>query len=257
LATITLLLILSNAGMGFAVIYGELRSAGIKRCGSIDSSAYQSGLAFNPDGYRSYYVRSECFQRVAVEFRDERLCSQVQERWSLFSSSWGYSKSNCQKLVRDGIAADRKALEEKKSRYLQSPVRLRDFRIEPNGNGRDFDIIPSFSGERADGYSLRFDILIGLSNSQSVLLHSSGYYIDVNSNLRLYVRQQDIRARFPQFALNHVYVVRANLVLSIGIGGQRGKWSDEFIENVFPAKDRTQIMAKEISFRISPKAAGN
>jgi len=30
-----------------------------------------------------------------------------------------------------------------------------------------------------------------------VLLHSSGYYLDANSNLRIYVRLADIRERFP------------------------------------------------------------
>jgi len=248
IAALALLMVLSNAGLAFSVTYGELRSAGIKRCESIDASEHRSGLSFNPDGYRSYYVRSECFQRVAVEFRDERLCSQVKERRSIFSSSWGYSKVNCQKLAREGIAADRKILEDKKSRYLQGPVRLRNFHIEANGNGRDFDIIPSFVGEPADGYSLRFDILVAQSTSQTALLHSAGYHIDGSSNLRIYVRQEDIRTRFPQFALNHLYIVRASLVLSIGIGDQRGKWSDEFIEKIFPAKERTQIMAKEIRF---------
>ena len=237
-----------NAGFAFGVSYGELRSAGVKRCEAIDPSQYQTGMAFNPDGYRSYYVRSECFQRVAVEFRDERLCSQVKERWSLLSSSWGYSQANCQKLAREGLAADRKVLEEKRQRYLQGPVRLRDFRIEPNGNGRDFDIIPSFLGETVDGYSLRFEILISPPTSQTALLHASGYHIDGSSNLRIYVRQTDIRNRFPQFELNHPYIVRASLVLSIGIGGLQGKQSDEFIEKYFPAKQRTQVMDKEIKF---------
>jgi len=248
LAAVTLWTILTLAGPAFAVTYQELRSAGIKRCEAINASDYQSGLMFNPDGYRSFYVRSECFQKVAVEFRDEQLCARVRERWSLLSSSWGYSKSHCQKLVRDGIAADRKTLEDKKNRYLQSPVRLRDFRIEANGNGRDFNVVPSFVGEGADGYSLRLEILAAPPKSESVLLHSSGYHIDGNSNLNLYIRQEDIRQRFPQFALNHPYIVRASLVLSIGIGGQSGKWSDEFIEKLFPAKERTQIMEKEIRF---------
>ena len=248
LLVLALLTVLSNASWAFGVTYDDLRSAGTKRCESIDASENQSGLAFNPDGYRSYYVASQCFQRVAVEFRDERLCAPVKERRSLFSSSWGYSKANCQKLVREGIAADRKILEDQKSRYLQGPVRLRDFRIEANGNGRDFDIIPSFVGAAADGYSLRFDILVSQSTAQTALLHASGYHIDGSSNLRIYIRQEDIRKRFPQFALNHPYIVRASLVLSIGIGGQSGKWSDEFIEKIFPAKARTQIMEKEIQF---------
>jgi hypothetical protein len=150
--------------------------------------------------------------------------------------------------VREGSAADRKSLEEKKSRYTQAPVRLSDFRIEPNGNGRDFDIIPSFVGERADGYALSFDILVSQSPAQTALLHASGYHIGGQSNLRIYVRQQDIRGRLPQFSLGHPYRVRATLTLSIGIGGQAGKWSDEFIESVFPMKERTQIMEKEIRF---------
>lgn len=248
IAALALLMVLSNAGLAFGVTYGELRSAGVKRCESIAASENQSGLAFNPDGYRSYYVRSQCFQRVAVEFRDERLCSQVKERRSLFSSSWGCSKANWQKLVREGIAAGRKILEDQKSRYLQEPVRLRDFHIEANGNGRDFDIIPSFVGAAADGYSLCFDILVSQSTAQTALLHASGYHIDGSSNLRIYVRQEDIHKRFPKFALIHPYIVRASLVLSIGIGDQRGKWSDEFIEKIFPAKARTQIMEKEIRF---------
>lgn len=248
IAALALLMVLSNAGLAFSVTYGELRSAGVKRCESIDASEYQSGLSFNPDGYRSYYVSSECFQRVAVEFRDERLCSQVKERRSLFSSSWGYSKANWQKLVREGIAADREILEDKRSRYLQGPVRLRDFLIEANGNGRDFDIIPSFVGEPADGYSLRFDILVSQSTSQTALLHSSGYHIDGSSNLRIYVRQEDVAKRFPKFARNYPYIVRASLVLSIGLGEQGGKWSDEFIEKIFPARELTQIMEREIRF---------
>jgi hypothetical protein len=241
-------MVLASVASALANNYDELKSAALKRCESIDPTAYQSGLAFNPDGYRSFYLRSECFQKVAIEFRAESLYSQVIERRSVFSSSWGYSKANCQKLVVAGIGADRKALEEKRSGYLKGAIRLGDFRIERNGNGRDFDIIPSFVGAAADGYSLRFDIVLSPSNSQAVLLHASGYHIDGNSNLRIYVRQEDIRARFQQFALNQPYSVRASLVLAIGNGGQSGKWSDEFIDKIFPAKERTQIMEKEISF---------
>jgi hypothetical protein len=245
---ITLGVVLLKAGFAFSVSYGELRTAGIRRCEAIDPSQHQTGLALNPDGYRSYYMRSECFQKVAVEFRDEGLCTQVRERWAPFSSSWGYSKANCQKLVREGTAADGKILDNKKRRYLLGPVRLRDFRIEPNGNGRDFDIIPFFLGEVADGYLLRFEILVPPPSSQTALLHSSGYHIDGSSRLRIYVRQADIRKGFPQFALNDLYTVRASLMLAIGIGGPQGKWSDEFIEKNFPERQRTQILEKEIRF---------
>ncbi|HMA80412.1 MAG TPA: hypothetical protein VKR81_05960, partial [Candidatus Binatia bacterium] len=44
---------LVNATTVFSASYDELRSAGVKSCQAIDPAAYQSGLLFNPDGYRS------------------------------------------------------------------------------------------------------------------------------------------------------------------------------------------------------------
>jgi len=232
----------------FAASYDELRAAAAKNCRAIDPAEYQSGLFFNPDGYRSYYVRSECFQRNAVQFRDAALCAEVKQRPSLFSSSWGYSSARCRELVAEGIAADRKILEEIKRQYLQGPMHLRDFRIERNGNGRDFDIIPSFTGSYAHGHTLRFEIVRADTGQESVLLHSSGYYVDDNSNLRIFVRQEEIRARFSEFALGRAYRVRATMVLDVGNGGQAGIWSDAFIERVFSMRERAQSITREIRF---------
>jgi hypothetical protein len=61
--------------------------AALKQCQAIDPADYQSGLFFNPDGYRSYYVRSEYFQKTAVQFRDDALCADVRERSSLLSDA--------------------------------------------------------------------------------------------------------------------------------------------------------------------------
>jgi hypothetical protein len=69
--------------------YDTARTAAVSKCEAINPSEHQSGLLFNPDGYRSYYVRSECLQRTAVQFRDDTLCARVRQRRSLFSSSWG------------------------------------------------------------------------------------------------------------------------------------------------------------------------
>ena len=147
------------ASILFAADYSQLRATAIKKCEAIAPAEYQSGLFFNPDGYRSYYVRSECFQRTAVQFRDDTLCSNVKRRYSILSSSWGYSQENCRKLVAEGIAADRDSLEKVKREYRLNPVRLRDFRVERNGNGHDFDIIPSFTGSYGHGYVLRLEVL--------------------------------------------------------------------------------------------------
>ena len=126
-------------------------------------------------------------------------------------------------------------------------MRLRDFRVERNGNGRDFDIIPTFSGDYGHGHSLRFG-MIHPATGPEILLHSSGYYIDGNSNLRIFLRQDEIRKRFPDFALNRLYLVRTTIVFDVGNGGLARLWSDGFIERVFPMRERSQSLEREVRF---------
>lgn len=239
-------LLLSPAAV-FPATYEDQKQAAVKTCRAIDPSEYQSGLIFNPDGHRSYYVRSECFQRAAVRFRDRALCREVKERRSLFSSSWGYSPARCRALVEAGMAADRKTLEEIKEKYSRGAVRLRDFRVERNGNGRDFDILPSFEGDYGHGHTLRFE-LIPSPGKSAVLFHSAGYYIDGASNLRIFVTQEEIRRRFAEFAFDRPYDVRATLIFEIGNGGPSGLWSDAFIEQVFPQRQRSQSLERRVRF---------
>ena len=228
-----------------AASYDELKAAALKQCQAVDPGAYQSGLLFNPEGYRSFYLRSECLQKIAVEFRDPSLCAQVKERPSLLSSSWGYSSAQCAKLVRGGIAADERALAEMKESYRQGAVRLSDFRVEKNGNGRDFDLIPSFAGNYAHGYVLRFEIVTG---NQIVLVHSAGYYLDGRNNLRIFLRQEEIRSRFAAFIPGQIYTMRATSIFDTGNGGQAGRWSEPFIERVFPLRERSQSIDREVRF---------
>jgi hypothetical protein len=228
--------------------YDELRAASVRTCDGIDPAASQSGLYFNPDGYRSYFVRSQCFQQAAVNFRDDTLCDKVKQRRSLLSSSWGYSASQCRTLVADGIAADRRSLEDLKRQYLKGAITLRDFRIERNGNGRDFDIIPAFGGENAAGYTLTFAIAQARGGPAPILLHSSGYYLDGRANLRIFVRGDDIVRRVPGFAPGGRYSVQATLTLTVPTGTGDVRWTDAFIDRVFPARERSQSMTQEIEF---------
>lgn len=228
--------------------YAEQRSAAVTRCEAIDPAEYQSGLLFNPDGYRSFYARSACLQKAAVMFRDESLCARVRQRRSLFSSSWGYSGKRCRQLVAEGAAADRKALEETRSRYREGAVSLRDFRIERNGNGRDFDIIPSFDPGYAHGYRLRFELIGAGAAAESVPVAASGFFLRGNENIRMFVTRAGIRERFPRFEPARPYRVRGTLSLDVGYGGQSGMWSDAFIERVFPVADRSQSLVREVTF---------
>jgi hypothetical protein len=234
--------------------YDERRAASVKVCDAIDPAASQSGLYFNPDGYRSYFVRSQCFQQAAVNFRDDTLCAQVKQRRSLLSSSWGYSASRCRTLVADGIAADRRTLDDLKRQYLKGAITLRGFRIERNGNGRDFDIIPAFAGENAAGYTLTFAI-IPPGGPAPLLLHSSGYYLDGHANLRIFVRGDDIEKRVPGFAPGRRYSVQATLTLTVPTGSGDVRWTDAFIDRVFPARERSQSTTEEIEFPASSRSA--
>jgi len=225
--------------------YEELKAAALKRCEALDPTAYQSGLLFNPDGYRSFYLRSECLQKTAVEFRDESLCAEVKQRRSLFSSSWGYAPARCAKLVRAGVAADEKTLTEMKQSYGHGAVKLRDFRVERNGNGGDFDLLPSFAGSYAHRYVLRFEIV---APDQSALLHSAGYYLDGSNPLRIFLRREEIRSRFAAFIPAQLYTVRATLILDTGSGGQAGRWSEPFIERIFPPRERSQSLDRDVRF---------
>jgi len=246
---ISLLVVIATSS-AIASDYDRLRTAAVERCNAIDPAASQSGLFFNPDGYRSYYVRSQCFQEAAVNFRDGALCAQVKQRSSLLSSSWGYSATRCRALVAEGLEADQRTLEDLKRRYRNGAVTLRDFRIEPNGNGRDFDFIPAFSGENAGGYTLTLAVVP--SNGNPILLHSSGYHIDGHANLRIFVRGEDIRRLVPDFVPGRRYSVRVTLTLTTPAGTGDVRWSDAFVERVFPARDRSQSMTKELDFPGTP-----
>jgi hypothetical protein len=228
--------------------YAERRASAIHACEAIDPDKYQTGLFLNPDGYRSFYLRSECFQQAAVMFRDDTLCTQVKQRHSLLSSSWGYSPSHCRDLVREGLDADLKELNAIKQLYVAGPLRMQAFRIERNGNGRDFDIIPTFTGAYAHGYQLTFDILDPDGKRPPVTLLSDGYYADPAAVMRLYVRQSDLRQRMPDLVLGRIYPVRATMTLSVGIGGPSGYWSDAFIDRIFPVRERSQSITQDVRF---------
>ena len=226
--------------------YDEERAKAVKACEAVSPADYRSGLAFNPDGYRSFYERSRCFQEAAVRFRDPALCGQVRQRRALFSSSWGYSPSRCRTLVAEGTAEDRRELEKRKSAYVAGGVKLRDFQILRNGNGRDTDIVPTFAGSYGTAYRLTFEILH--ANAPPTLVYSSGHYVDGTSNMRLYAPQVDIKRRFPGFVLNRSYTVRGTIRFDVGTGTMSGAWSEAFVESVFPVRERSHSITRQAAF---------
>jgi hypothetical protein len=79
-------------------------------------------------------------------------------------------------------------------------------------------------------------------------VHTNGYYVDPRSALRLFIRQQDIRSAFPAFEPGRAYQVRATATFTLPAGGGSRFMSDAFLESVFPLRERTRTVTRELRF---------
>ena len=79
---------------------------GVETCESIPASSYESFLIFNPSNIQTYYFRSYCFQQVAVQTRDAKLCDQAIERKAMLLDGSGVSSNACHKAVLEQMNKD-------------------------------------------------------------------------------------------------------------------------------------------------------
>ena len=79
---------------------------GIETCQSISPNTYDTFLIFNPSDYQTYYFRSECYQKVAIQTRDEKLCDEVRERKSLFLNGSAVSREACLVAIKNQQGQD-------------------------------------------------------------------------------------------------------------------------------------------------------
>ncbi len=120
------------------------------RCEAISADRYQTGLIFNPEHLETTYDRSSCFQALAEELRDPRLCRLARERKSWFFDGSGISPQVCAASV-----ARRIRLDKAKAARMQPPQRLAGLVLYRDGNGRDIDVHLRMSGGAAGRYWLR------------------------------------------------------------------------------------------------------
>lgn len=80
---------------------------GVETCREMSHLSFRTWLIFNPKGRQTYYIRSECFQKMAVRNRDEDLCREVAERKSLYFDGSAVSEKACREAVRMQKALDR------------------------------------------------------------------------------------------------------------------------------------------------------
>jgi hypothetical protein len=71
---------------------------------------------------------------------------------------------------------------------------------------------------------------------------------DPRSALRNFIRQQDFKARFPAFEPGRSYQVRAIATFTLPVGGSSRFMSDAVLERLFPVRERTRSVTREIRF---------
>lgn len=231
-----------------ASAYDSSLAERVAACQQIDGNEYQSGLLLNPEGYRTYYTRSVCFQRLAIEYRDANLCKEVRRRYALFSSGWGYSARNCRLLVDQKLTEDRDEVRGLRQNYLATPMSMSQLTVEPNGNGRDFDFIPRFDDGFPYGYGLVFR-LIDDNGEPHVVLEHGGYLGGRDTNLRLFLTRTDLLARYPALEFNRPYSLEVSVTLDVGLRKLDGWLRTDVLEQEFPYRERTNILSTSVAFR--------
>ena len=227
--------------------YDSSLAGRVASCQEIDADEYQTGLLFNPEGYRTYYTRSVCFQRLAIEYRSPDLCSEVRRRYALFSSGWGYSVRNCRQLVDEKLAEDLDEVRRLRQDYLAAPMSVNQLSVEPNGNGRDFDFIPRFNDGLPYGYQLEFR-LVDDNGDRHLILEYGGHIAGSDSNIRLFLTRRDLLARFPALEFNHPYPLEVTVTLAVGLRKLDGWLRADVLEQEFPYPERTNILSTTVTF---------
>lgn len=244
---LALLSILAGLAASVHASYESHYESGAANCQKIDPDEYQSGLFMNPSGSQSYYLRSACFQRLAVKLRAIEFCDEVRRRWALFSTSGNYSKGRCRELVKAGLADDSEELLSLRRRYEANPRRLLDLKISKNGNGRDYDLVPTFS---RDGFSYGYTIAVYLlkPSGQRVLIDENGFNLRGGERIRMFARSRDITRRWRGFRPGETYDVEVTMTLSVGHGPPQRMRSEAFMESVFPTGSRQQVLKTRATF---------
>ena len=109
-------------------------------CAAIAPGESETGLIFNPEGMHTMYLRSACYQNLAVQLGDASLCDFAIERKSVLFDGSGISPKACRRLVAEQEARDKVVAAGVRP---QSVISLS---LLPNGNGRDYEMLIGMSG---------------------------------------------------------------------------------------------------------------
>lgn|GEM_PF-3202750 len=195
----------------------EARKASrIAQCEAIPANQYRAGLLFNPPGYQTFFIRSECFQKLAVEERDLNFCGRVRERDSWFFEGWFISPQNCRKLVVKRQEQDDQEFASLDPRKIS---RLAGLDIRRDGNGRDFDLLVTTEGKFSGQYLL--EIFLDRAGDQPALLYRESVQSGLLNGTRfLLLRNKALTEALAGRSPQGTYTIRGELGLVLTDGNR-------------------------------------
>jgi len=121
-----------------------------EKCNIIPDKCGVSGLLFNPEGMKSYYYKSECFFKLAIQTLDEKYCNKVVERKALFRGGAYFSRESCLRKIRQ-IKSDAKAKKVKP----KDIHRIQSLRVYAKGKELEVEVFLT-DGNVTGKYALSF-----------------------------------------------------------------------------------------------------
>ncbi len=195
----------------------------LEACMSIPAHEYSTGLLFNPPGYKTYYHRAECLQKLAIDEHDPELCLAVRERKSFFFDGSAVSPAACRASVSERLEEDRRDLEQ----FLgTTPYRISSLVVRRNGNGKDYDVLLGTAGAYAGRY--RFTLSARTPTGEIPVLASS-HYLSTNNTLQLFLPAAELEMALGAGWLTQEWRMRGEL--SLMRDAQNRFWYDRIPRN--------------------------
>jgi hypothetical protein len=126
---------------------------GVETCREMSRASFQTWLIFNPKGRQTYYLRSECFQQMAVRDRNDGYCNEVAERKSLYFNGTAISPEVCRDAVRTQMQKD--LAERVRPEAIH---RIEKVTVTPMSGGDTADVRISTAGALSGAYRLSLSL---------------------------------------------------------------------------------------------------
>lgn len=181
--------------------YDEKLVGMINRCNAIpEKETVSLGIGVLPAS-PSYYRRSQCFYKLAIEERRPELCAHVKRL-----QSPQYTAGNCREKVEEKIVADRAYAES----FNGVHHTIEKARFRRNNNGRDFDFVITITGDKRICYLMEWTI------GSRVLYSDSETFFAERAQKFYYLPKKDLLNKLKGLPIDQPHTVTITLTKNIG-----------------------------------------